>query len=985
MRFFHLFAVAISLFFGVLATDNGLQTDVEWDNGSLMVNGERVMIMSGEFHYARLPVPELWLDVFQKFKANGMNAVSIYFFWSYHSASKGAYDFTTPGKDIQRLFDMAKEAGLYVIARPGPYCNAETNGGGFALWTSDGSGGKYRTSDETYRQAWSEWIAEVGEIIAKNQITNGGPVILAQVENELQQTRYEANNTLVIYMEQLKSAFKDAGIVVPLSHNEKGFRSKSWSTDYNNVGGAINVYGLDSYPGGMSCTNLDTGFNLPRTYYQWFQEVSPTQPEYLPEFEGGWFQPWGGYFFDQCLAEQSPEFADVFYKGLIGQRASLLNLYMAYGGTNWGHSAAPVVYTSYDYDAPLRETREVRDKFKQYKLLALFTRVSKGLHNTFMENNGTANAVDNSAIWTWQLKSRDTEGRFYLAENNNTRTRAVTDFSITVKTSEGDVKIPSMQLAGRQSRWVVTDYAVGDETLLYSSAEIATYGLFDRSVLVFYAREGQTGEFAFKSQGNVTFKAYGAESDLVSKPANGTYSSFSYTQRKGATVVEFSNGVLAYMLDIPTAWTFFAPSTTDDPNITPDHQIFVLGPYLVRSASASGGTVSVVGDNANATTIEVYAGSDAETISWNGKELATTKTPYGSLTAKIAGTTEREIALPELANFKAAESSPEIQPSYDDSNWVVANKNTTLSPVKPLTLPVLFSSDYKYYTGAKIYRGYFSGKTASSLNITVQGGVAAGWGAWLNGQSIGYHPGNASLTSTTALLSFKNVTLEDEGNVLTVITDYTGHDQTSTGPAGAENPRGILGAQLFSGNNTNISFDQWKIQGNAGGERNIDSVRGPMNEGGLYGERLGWHIPGFDTSSWEDASPTADGVQGAGIRWFTTTFSLSVDSDLDVPIGIELGAPKGTIARMLLFVNGYQYGKYVPHIGPQTRYPIPPGILNMRGENVLSVAMWAQTETGAKLDTLKLIEYARYESGFAFSEIDGKALQPAWVDRSEYA
>ena len=129
-------------------------------------------------------------------------------------------------------------------------------------------------------------------------------------------------------MEQLKTAFKDAGITVPLTHNEKGFRSKSWSTDYNNVGGAIDVYGLDSYPGGMSCTNPDTGFNLPRTYYQWFQDVSPTQPEYLPEFEGGYFQPWGGYFFDQCQAEQSPEFADVFYKGLIAQRASLLNLYM---------------------------------------------------------------------------------------------------------------------------------------------------------------------------------------------------------------------------------------------------------------------------------------------------------------------------------------------------------------------------------------------------------------------------------------------------------------------------------------------------------------------------------------------------------------------------------------------------------------------------------------------------------------------------------
>lgn len=41
--------------------------------------------------------------------------------------------------------------------------------------------------------------------------------------------------------------------------------------------------------------------------------------------------------FNQCFTEHSPEFADVFYKNNIGQRVSLLNLYMTYGGTNWGH------------------------------------------------------------------------------------------------------------------------------------------------------------------------------------------------------------------------------------------------------------------------------------------------------------------------------------------------------------------------------------------------------------------------------------------------------------------------------------------------------------------------------------------------------------------------------------------------------------------------------------------------------------------------
>lgn len=134
----------------LLATDNGLTTAVTWDQYSLLINNERVWIFAGEFHYERLPVPELWRDVLQKFKANGLNAVNTYFFWSYHSASRGALDFETAGKDVQRLFDIAREEGLWVVARPGPYVNAETSAGGLALWTTDGSGGEYRTADERF-------------------------------------------------------------------------------------------------------------------------------------------------------------------------------------------------------------------------------------------------------------------------------------------------------------------------------------------------------------------------------------------------------------------------------------------------------------------------------------------------------------------------------------------------------------------------------------------------------------------------------------------------------------------------------------------------------------------------------------------------------------------------------------------------------------------------------------------------------------------
>ena len=59
----------------IQATTDGLTDLVEWDPYSLTVNGSRLFIWAGEFHYQRLPVPELWLDVFQKFRASGFNAI----------------------------------------------------------------------------------------------------------------------------------------------------------------------------------------------------------------------------------------------------------------------------------------------------------------------------------------------------------------------------------------------------------------------------------------------------------------------------------------------------------------------------------------------------------------------------------------------------------------------------------------------------------------------------------------------------------------------------------------------------------------------------------------------------------------------------------------------------------------------------------------------------------------------------------------------
>jgi len=97
-----------------------LQNIVSWDENSLFIHGERVMIFSGEFHPYRLPVPSLYLDVFQKIKALGLNCVSFYVDWALLEGKPGK--FSAEGIfDFAPFFKAAKDAGVYLIARPGPY------------------------------------------------------------------------------------------------------------------------------------------------------------------------------------------------------------------------------------------------------------------------------------------------------------------------------------------------------------------------------------------------------------------------------------------------------------------------------------------------------------------------------------------------------------------------------------------------------------------------------------------------------------------------------------------------------------------------------------------------------------------------------------------------------------------------------------------------------------------------------------------------
>ena len=94
-----------------------------------------------------------------------------------------------------------------------------------------------------------------------------------------------------------------------------------------------------------------------------------------------------------------------------------------------------------------------------------------------------------------------------------------------------------------------------------------------------------------------------------------------------------------------------------------------------------------------------------------------------------------------------------------------------------------------------------------------------------------------------------------------------------------------------------------------------------MNEGGLFGEREGWHLPGFDTSGpeWVDRDPS-QGLPGdnAGVGFFVLTFDLKLPPDTDVPLSFVFDdgvGQTGSPYRALLFVNGWMMGKRVADLG----------------------------------------------------------------------
>lgn len=208
-----------------------------------------------------------------------------------------------------------------------------------------------------------------------------------------------------------------------------------------------------------------------------------------------------------------------------------------------------------------------------------------------------------------------------------------------------------------------------------------------------------------------------------------------------------------------------------------------------------------------------------------------------------------------------------------------------------------------FHTGCIWFRGTFDGSSdITGLKITAVSGAGSAWLAWLNGEFLGgFDIGSQELTKLSALKT-------DGENVLSLLLWTTGHEDDWNVDDAYKSARGFSQAELL-GSDAKIS---WKVQGNLGGEDLADPVRGPYNEGGLYGERKGWHLPDFtgeQDGNWTEASvPETKGR--AGVSWYITTFSVKIPKGYDAPLSLTFEDDSDQKYRALVFVNGWQLGRY---------------------------------------------------------------------------
>ncbi|XP_068649602.1 beta-galactosidase 15-like [Aristolochia californica] len=350
-------------------------TDVSYDGTAILINGERRLLISGAIHYPR-STPEMWPELMQKAKEGGLNTIETYVFWNAHEPRRREYNFQGH-LDLVRFMKTVHAAGLYAVLRIGPYVCAEWNYGGFPIWLEQLPGVELRTDNAVYKNEMQNFTTLIVETMKQEKLfaPQGGPIILAQIENEYGNIQWAFGDAGKKYVKWCASLAESYNLGIP------------WIMCQQDDAPAP----LISTCNGYYCDNW-----TPKT---------PNIPKMWTENWSGWYKNWGASDPHRPAEDVAYAVARFFQRS-----GTFTNYYMYHGGTNFGRSSGgPYITTTYDYDAPLDEYGNVRQpKWGHLKqlheaILSMEKQVTYGVRTSFDHGNG---------VWATKYQYEDTAGCF---------------------------------------------------------------------------------------------------------------------------------------------------------------------------------------------------------------------------------------------------------------------------------------------------------------------------------------------------------------------------------------------------------------------------------------------------------------------------------------------------------------------------------------------------------------------------------------------
>ncbi|MCD7462852.1 hypothetical protein HAX54_049468 [Datura stramonium] len=269
-----LFVVFFSL------ASSSVRASLTYDDRAILINGKRRILISGYIHYPR-STPEMWPDLIQKAKDGGLDVIETCVFWNGHEPS--------PGKS-------------------GFWCR------GFPVWLKYVPGIKFRADNQPFKVVMQGFVEKIVNMMKSENLfePQGGPIIMAQIENEYGPVEWE-----------IGAPGKPYG---------------KWAAEM--------AVSLDTGVPWITCKQEDAPDPVILAMVSTAKILNLINPANLK----------CGQKSGLPVPRQPAEDVAFAVARFIQNNGSFFNYYMHHRGTNFGRTAAGrFIATSFDYDAPLDE------------------------------------------------------------------------------------------------------------------------------------------------------------------------------------------------------------------------------------------------------------------------------------------------------------------------------------------------------------------------------------------------------------------------------------------------------------------------------------------------------------------------------------------------------------------------------------------------------------------------------------------------------